>query len=72
MSKTSVLMTIVVSVAAVPALCADWPQWRGPNRDGLWPEDGIVERFDQPQLSIRWRAKIGSGYSGPTVAARRV
>jgi len=72
MSKTSVLMTIVVSVAAVPALCADWPQWRGPNRDGLWPEDGIVERFDQPQLSIRWRAKIGSGYSGPTVAAQRV
>ncbi|MHC4230074.1 MAG: PQQ-binding-like beta-propeller repeat protein [Planctomycetota bacterium] len=72
MNKTLVLAAIVVSVMAIPVLGADWPQWRGPNRDGVWSENGIVELFDQPELTIRWSAKIGSGYSGPTAADRRV
>jgi outer membrane protein assembly factor BamB len=50
----------------------DWPQWRGPNRDGVWNETGIVEKFDANQLPIKWRAPISSGYSGPTVADGRV
>ena len=47
---------------------ADWPQWRGPNRDGTWNEKGIIKKFATEQLPIRWRAKISNGYSGPTVA----
>jgi outer membrane protein assembly factor BamB len=50
----------------------DWPQWRGAKRDGVWREDGIVERFDRKRLEPMWTAKIGSGYSGPTVADGRV
>ncbi len=50
----------------------DWPQWRGPKRDGVWAETGIVEKFADKQLPIQWRAKIGAGYSGPTVADGRV
>lgn len=50
----------------------DWPQWRGPGRDGVWHESGIVNKFAKPQLDIVWRAKIGSGYCGPTVANGRV
>lgn len=51
---------------------ADWPQWRGPARDGVWTEEGLVERFDSPQVPIKWRVAVGSGYSGPTVAEGRV
>ncbi len=50
----------------------DWPQWRGPARDGVWRETGIIERFAGPQIPIKWRAEIASGYSGPTVADGRV
>ena len=50
----------------------DWPQWRGPNRDGTWNEKGILEKFTTEQLPIRWRAEISNGYSGPTVADGRV
>lgn len=49
----------------------DWPQWRGPNRDGVWRETGIIDRFDGPEIKLRWRAKISGGYSGPTVADGR-
>jgi len=50
----------------------DWPQWRGPTRDGVWKEDGIVEKFTVSQLPLRWRAPISSGYNAPTVAQGRV
>ena len=55
-----------------PSAADDWPQWRGPNRDGVWHETGIIDRFAGPQIAVRWRAPISSGYSGPTVAAGRV
>ncbi len=65
----------VVAVSCFPmagASADDWPQWRGPKRDGVWRETGIVEKFAKPQLDLAWRAEISSGYSGPTVADGRV
>ncbi|MBM4091470.1 MAG: dehydrogenase [Planctomycetes bacterium] len=50
----------------------EWPQWRGPHRDGVWPETGLLERFRGPQLALKWSVPLSSGYSGPTVAAGRV
>ena len=55
-----------------PLFGDDWPQWRGPNRDGVWSETGIVERFGSAKIELRWRVPISSGYSGPTVANGRV
>jgi outer membrane protein assembly factor BamB len=55
-----------------PLVADDWPQWRGPNRDGVWREAGTVSKFTGTQLPAVWRAEIGSGYCGPTVAAGRV
>jgi len=54
------------------AFADDWPQWRGPNRDGVWHETGIIEKFSQPQIDLLWRTPIANGYSGPTVANGRV
>ena len=50
----------------------DWPQWRGPNRDGVWSETGIAETFPAGGLNIRWRAPVGFGFSSPVVAQGRV
>jgi len=66
---------VVVCLSALSAnflRADDWPQWRGPNRDGVWHETGIVEKFEDKQLKLDWRARIGSGYSGPTIADGRV
>src|SRR4051812_4032200 len=67
LSAAILIFTIVTTARA-----DDWPQWRGPKRDGVWAEKGIVEKFADKQLPIQWRAKIGAGYSGPTVADGRV
>jgi outer membrane protein assembly factor BamB len=50
----------------------DWPQWLGPERDGVWRETGIVEKFPAEGVKVRWRVPIGGGYSGPAVAKGRV
>jgi outer membrane protein assembly factor BamB len=66
------ILIVLATLNAAFALGDDWPQWRGPSRDGVWHETGIVEKFSQPQLPIKWRAEIGPGYNGPTVADGRV
>jgi outer membrane protein assembly factor BamB len=50
----------------------DWPQWRGPNRDGVWNETGILQTFPAEGLKIRWRAPVGPGWSSPVVIRGRV
>src|SRR3954462_9138592 len=50
----------------------DWPQWLGPQRDGVWREAGLLQKFPKEGPKVRWRIDIGSGYSGPAVAEGRV
>jgi outer membrane protein assembly factor BamB len=68
MIATLFLATLLSTIT----LADDWPQWRGPSRDGVWHESGLLEKFPDKQIKILWRAKISSGYSGPTVAQGRV
>lgn len=66
-------LTLTISWSATnPAYGEDWPQWRGPGRDGKWNETGIVEKFTSKQIPHKWSVPISSGYSGPTVADGRV
>ncbi len=66
---------LVAVLACLPNLTAqegqEWPQWRGPSRDGVWRETGLVRELPDT-LEAKWRVPIGAGYSGPTVAAGRV
>ena len=65
------LVLLARSAFAPRAQADDWPQWRGPQRDGVWRETGIVEKLPA-QLPIVWRREIGGGYAGPAVAQGRV
>jgi outer membrane protein assembly factor BamB len=70
MTLAGTLIVCLLCTARMPA--ADWPQWRGTSRDGVWRETGIVKSIPRTGLKVRWRAKIGRGYSGPVVADGRV
>ncbi len=73
MSPRHVLTGMAIAIAFSQSLAAeDWPQWRGPQRDGVWNETGVVQEFAKERLEPKWRVPIGPGYSGPTVADGRV
>jgi outer membrane protein assembly factor BamB len=50
----------------------EWPQWMGPRRDGVWREEGVLEKFPEGGPKVRWRTPVGAGYSGPAVAGGKV
>ena len=54
------------------ANAADWPQWMGPQRDSVWREPGVLEKFPKGGPKQLWKADIAAGYSGPAVADGKV
>ena len=49
----------------------DWPQWRGPSRDGT------LTAFTEPKawpdtLTQRWKVTVGEGYATPILVGNRV
>src|SRR2546421_9371451 len=63
---------LMLLLGAAPAVADDWPQWLGPKRDGVWREQGILEKFPEKGPVVRWRVPIGGGYAGPAVAGGHV
>src|SRR5213594_975534 len=53
------------------ALGPDWPQWRGPNRDGSLPAFTAPRSWPET-LTRRWKVEVGTGYATPIVVANRV
>lgn len=55
--------------AIVPMLgAADWPQFRGPNRDGYSQDKGLLKEWPKAGPKLVWTWKdAGAGYSGPAV-----
>ena len=68
------LAPLALLLLTQPPLSAgdDWPQWRGPTRDGTWHEEGLLSSFPSEKLELRWTVPIGQGYSSPTVSEGRV
>ena len=57
---------------AAPAEEADWAQWRGPNRDGVSHETGLLASWPQDGPNELWRVAVGEGYSGLSIANGRM
>ncbi len=52
---------------------ADWPQWRGPKRDGLSQERGLLKQWPAGGPKLLWQVNdIGDGYSTPSVVGTRI
>ena len=60
------------------ASAADWPQWRGPNRDGLSAEKGLLKEWPKEGPKLLWAIdsgeadKIGTGYGSPAVVGDKI
>ena len=66
------LASLVLVLTASPIFAADWPHWRGPNRDGVAPGIKLLEKWPAEAPKELWKAKVGLGYSGPAIVGSRL
>ena len=59
------LVVVVSLVAAVAA--ADWPQFRGPARDGMSAETGLYRSWPAGGPKVLWKTTVADGYAGAAI-----
>lgn len=70
---TSRLVCLFVAAAAPSAVrAADWPNWRGPNHNGVSSESDWLDHWPTGGPTVAWKASVGIGFSGFCVANGRV
>jgi hypothetical protein len=63
------LFGYLILFSSVETLADDWPQWRGPNRDGISSES--ISAWSGKQPKEVWRKTIGEGFSAISVVNGR-
>jgi outer membrane protein assembly factor BamB len=69
MNRRQILVVLAVSSCMLTfGRAEDWPQWRGPQRDGISKETGLLKQWPQGGPKLVWQIKdVGSGYSTPSI-----
>lgn len=66
-------LTVLSTGAQVPGGGKEWPQWRGPNRDGVNPEAGLLKEWPEDGPKVAWQVDtVGRGYSSIAVKGGRI
>jgi outer membrane protein assembly factor BamB len=68
----AVVTAVLFAMAATSAFCDDWPQWRGPNRDAISLETGLMDSWTSGGPKLLWQKPLGEGFSCMAVAQGRV
>jgi outer membrane protein assembly factor BamB len=67
------LAASLAGLADTSAFAADWPQWRGPERDGISRERALLKQWPAGGPKLLWQVNdIGDGYSTPVVVGTRL
>lgn len=69
--RLALFVTFLAGATQQISQAQDWPQWRGPNRDG------VLAGFSEPKiwpekLKPIWKITVGAGHSSPVVAGGRI
>jgi outer membrane protein assembly factor BamB len=77
LENTKAVLILVIFVFTLSEAAAqmpgDWPQWRGPNRDGISKETGLLKQWPEAGPPLVWKATgAGKGYSSLAVASGRI
>lgn len=60
-------------VSAAPDRSAEWPQWRGPNRDGISKASGLLTQWPEAGPPLAWKASgLGGGFSSLAITGGRI
>jgi outer membrane protein assembly factor BamB len=73
MLRRRAIRLVYLLSACTLAWAADWPQWRGPNRDGISPETGLLDSWPKGGPPLLWKIQgLGEGYASGAVSGGRL
>lgn len=72
MKRSLAAAAAILLAAAGSSAGGDWPQFRGPHRDGVYPRRATVPDFPEGGPPVVWERPVGAGFSGPAAARGRV
>jgi outer membrane protein assembly factor BamB len=58
--RSLVASVALSAICALPAAAGDWPEWRGPNRDGVSSETALPSRWSSVAENLAWKAPYGA------------
>lgn len=66
----SLFFTILISIICINLIAQDVAQWRGPNRDGIYKETGILNKWSLAGPKLLWHFDgLGDGHSSAAVTS---
>lgn len=69
----NLFLVLILGLAFGPVTAADWPQWRGPERDGKSPEKGLLTKWPEGGPKLIWQSTgMGVGYSSLSIHEGRL
>jgi outer membrane protein assembly factor BamB len=67
------LVSTVLVSAAPDSRSGEWPQWRGPNRDGVSKDTGLLTQWPASGPPLAWKATgLGAGFSSLAIAGGKI
>ena len=66
------LRLVLALFLCTPVFAADWPQFLGPARNGIYTGAPLTEKWASTGPRVIWRKQVGQGLSGPVVAQNRL
>jgi outer membrane protein assembly factor BamB len=65
-----VFMTVLISILSVCAVAQDVAQWRGPNRNGIYNESGLLKKWPDSGPQLLWHYdELGEGHASASVTS---
>ena len=78
LTRPAAAFVLILALSAAFAFAAtapspEWPQWRGPNRDGVARETGLLAKWPEAGPPLAWKAKgLGGGFSSVSISGGRI
>ncbi len=63
----AMLLATVFGLSAPGVYAADWPQFQGPNRNGISPEGDVARIWPESGPELLWNRPLGAGFGGPAI-----
>jgi len=69
----TIILFVVLLMTTTSSWCQNADQWRGPERDGIYPESNLLTTWPTEGPELLWKAdSIGNGFSSPVVTATKI